>query len=79
MPRWKRKLIGIQSLARAAGSEPIADLFPRQRAAGIDPATQQARTEVIDVEEIKRTGARAKDVILQDGDRVEVPEKGVVF
>jgi protein involved in polysaccharide export with SLBB domain len=45
----------------------------------VDPATQESRSEVIDVEEIKRTGSRLKDVVLQDGDRIEVPEKGVVF
>lgn len=45
----------------------------------IDPATKESKTTVVDVKGILDTNDRKKDVILQDGDRVEVPERGFIF
>ena len=45
----------------------------------IDPATGENKTTTVDVKDILKTNDRSKDVILQDGDRVEVPERGFVF
>lgn len=44
-----------------------------------NPATGKLETRVIDVDEIKKSGDKSKDVILQDGDRIDIPEKGLVF
>ncbi len=43
----------------------------------LDPITQTSRVIEVDVRSIIRGGARSKDVILQDGDRVEVPQKWI--
>ena len=43
-----------------------------------NPRTQKTESRVVDLEAIRK-GDRSKDVPLQDGDRVEVPEKSVVF
>lgn len=45
----------------------------------IDPVTKESKTITVDVKEILKTNDRSKDVILQDGDRVEVLERGFVF
>lgn len=43
-----------------------------------NPQTQETESRVIDLEAIRK-GDRSKDVQLQDGDRIEVPEKSIVF
>ena len=43
-----------------------------------NPQTQETEKLIIDLEAIRK-GDRSKDDPLQDGDRVEVPEKSVVF
>lgn len=45
----------------------------------IDPVTKENKTIIVNVEEILKTNDRKKDIILQDGDRVEVPERGLIF
>ena len=35
--------------------------------------------KLVDVESIKKSGDKSKDIVLQDGDRIEVPERSVVF
>jgi len=44
----------------------------------VDPKTGERITKVINLEAIKE-GDRSQDIPLQDGDRVEVPEKKIVF
>ena len=44
----------------------------------VNPATGKPESRTIDLEAIKK-GARAEDVRLEDGDRIEVPEKKIVF
>ena len=44
----------------------------------LNPQTKETESRVIDLEAVRK-GDRAKDVPLQDGDRVEVPEKSIVF
>jgi hypothetical protein len=43
-----------------------------------DPATRQTRSWIINLDEIRK-GNRAQDMPLCDGDRVEVPERSLVF
>ena len=45
----------------------------------LNPNTGKVDSRVVDVEAIKKSGDRSKDVVLQDGDRIEVPERGIVF
>ncbi|MEI7728144.1 MAG: hypothetical protein WCO56_01135 [Verrucomicrobiota bacterium] len=44
----------------------------------VDPVTQKATTRVVDLEEIRR-GNRTNNVVLQNGDIIDVPEKGFVI
>jgi len=44
----------------------------------VNPQTGKSQTYVINLDAIKK-GDRAQDMILQDGDRIEVPEKSIVF
>lgn len=44
----------------------------------VNPQTRETESRVIDLESVRK-GDRSKDVSLQDGDRVEVPEKSIVF
>ena len=43
----------------------------------VDPTTQTPRVIEVDVRAILKGGERSKDVMLQDGDRVEVPQKWI--
>ena len=43
----------------------------------LDPVTQQVRTIEVDARAVIRDGRRDKDVLLQDGDRVEVPQRWI--
>jgi len=43
----------------------------------MDPITQTPRIVEVDVKAIIKGGQRAKDILLQDGDRVEVPQKWI--
>jgi len=42
----------------------------------VDPATQKTETKIIDLEEIKK-GNRTNNIILRDGDIIDVPEKAI--
>lgn len=44
-----------------------------------DPATKQKKTIIVNVQKILDKDGNAKDVILQDGDRVHVPDKGIIL
>lgn len=44
----------------------------------VDPKTGKPETTIINLEAIKK-GDRTQDVQLQDGDRIEIPEKSIVF
>ena len=58
------------------GSSDFADLR-RIKIHRLDPDTQQTKEIVVDVRSILKDGTREKDVALQDGDRVEVPQKWI--
>ena len=45
----------------------------------IDPETQKTEEIIVNVDAVLYKGDRSKDLILQDGDRVEVPDRGIVF
>jgi protein involved in polysaccharide export with SLBB domain len=49
----------------------------RVRLSRLDPQTGREVVQIIDVEAIRKD--RSKDIPLQDGDRVDVPEKSLVF
>ena len=44
-----------------------------------DSTNKQPRIIVIDVKKVLEGGDRSQDVILKDGDRIEVPERGIFF
>jgi hypothetical protein len=44
----------------------------------VDQTTQKTTTQIIDLEEIKK-GVRTNNVILQNGDIIDVPERGFVI
>jgi hypothetical protein len=44
-----------------------------------DSTNKQPRILIIDVKKVLEGGDRTQDVILKDGDRVEVPERGWIF
>ena len=44
-----------------------------------DPVTKQKKTIIVNVQAILDKNGNAKDVILQDGDRVHVPDKGIIL
>ena len=45
----------------------------------VDQETRRSKTIEVDVYSVLKKGNRRNDVVLQDGDRVEVPEKGILF
>jgi protein involved in polysaccharide export with SLBB domain len=44
-----------------------------------DPVTKQKKTFTVNVQQILDKNGNAKDLILQDGDRVHVPDKGIIL
>lgn len=70
----KRVSDAILSLNRS----PFADLR-RVRLHRIDPTTGKEEIKIINVDKILREGDRAIDVVLQDGDRIEVRPKTFNF
>jgi hypothetical protein len=60
------------------GSNDFANL-KRVKLWRLNPKTQKDEFQVIDVKSMLDGGTREKDVLLQDGDRIEVPEKSFIF
>jgi hypothetical protein len=58
------------------GVPDFADLR-RVKVHRMDPVTQMPQVIEVDVRAIIKGGQRAKDLLLQDGDRVEVPQKWI--
>lgn len=44
-----------------------------------DPKTDKIEIKVINIEEMKKTGSEEKNILLQDGDKIEIPERNFVF
>lgn len=76
LPPGEQRTI-LEAVLQAATNE-FAKLA-KVRLHRLNPATGKVETRVIDVEAIKKSGDRSKDVVLQDGDRIEIPERGIVF
>ena len=60
------------------GYSDFADL-KRVKLHRIDPATGTNQTTTVDVKSILKTNDRSKDILLQDGDRVEVLERNFLL
>lgn len=45
----------------------------------LNPETRRSQTIDVDVYSVLKRGNRRNDIVLQDGDRIEVPEKGILF
>ena len=43
----------------------------------VDPVSGKTEIKIINVEKVKQ-GDRSEDILLQDGDRIEVPEKTII-
>ncbi|MCC7374063.1 MAG: hypothetical protein IT581_05375 [Verrucomicrobiales bacterium] len=58
------------------GTPDFADL-KRVKVHRVDPVTQQSKEITVDVRSILKDGQRDRDIVLLDGDRVEVPQKWI--
>jgi len=76
LPAGEPKTI-LEAVLQAAASE-FAKLT-KVKLHRLNPATGKVESRIVDVEAIKKSGDRSKDVVLQDGDRIEIPERGLVF
>lgn len=76
LPPGEQKTI-LEAVLQAAANE-FAKLT-KVKLHRMNPATGKVESRVVDVESIKKSGDRSKDVVLQDGDRIEIPERGLVF
>jgi protein involved in polysaccharide export with SLBB domain len=61
------------------GWDPMYANLKRVEVVRTDPVTRQKKTIIVNVQAILDKNGDAKDVILQDGDRVRVPEKGIIL
>lgn len=76
LPPGEQKTI-LEAVLQAVASE-FAKLS-KVKLHRMNPATGKVESRVVDVESIKKSGDRSKDVVLLDGDRIEIPERGIVW
>lgn len=45
----------------------------------LNPKTNTIETQLVNIEEMKKTGNEEKNILLQDGDKILIPERGIVW